>query len=306
MKIEKLSGLIPATFTPMHQDGTLNLSTIDEYYALLTRNDIESIFICGTTGEGELLTVDERKQIAEKWLTVSKGNKNFKVIVVVGSNRITEAIALAQHAEANGCFGISYISPFYYKPISADDLLECCVKVASATPNLPFYYYHIPILTHVKFPMIDFVGKAKNRIQNFAGVKYSDEDHVDYFKCLEFENASLNVFWGKDETLLSAISLGAVSAIGSTYNYMTPLYNEIISAFTLKDVTSAKSLQLKSIEVVNLLNKYTGLSTGKYFMKLVGVDCGPSRNPLRNLNDIDKKALENELSAIGFSNFCMK
>lgn len=306
MKIEKLLGPIPATYTPMLPDGTVNYDLIEDYYALLVRNHIQTIFICGTTGEGELLTLEERKKLTEKWLSVSKSNKDFKVIVVVGSNRIHEAIELAQHAEQHGCYGISYISPYYYKPSSVTDLIVCCKKVADSAPEIPFYYYHIPILTQVRFPMIDFIEQASQSIINFAGIKYSDEDHVDFFKCLEYNQSTYNVFWGKDETLLSALSIGAVAAIGSTYNYMSPLYAELIKAFQSNDIQSAKSLQLRSIEVVNLLNTHTGLSTGKYFMKLLGIDCGPTRSPLKNLSNTDKHALQEKLVEIGFSNFSMK
>ncbi|MEY3563552.1 MAG: hypothetical protein RLZZ294_1558 [Bacteroidota bacterium] len=306
MKIEKLIGPIPATYTPMRSDGQLNIDLVDDYYALLIRNHIQTIFICGTTGEGELLTVQERELLTEKWLSVSKNNQQFKVIVVVGSNRIHEAIALAQHAHQNGCYGISYISPYYYKPTSVAELVACCKKVADSVSDIPFYYYHIPVLTHVKFPMVDFMEQASLSISNFAGIKYSDEDHVDFLKCLEYNGGAYNVFWGKDETLLSALSIGAIAGIGSTYNYMSPLYMQLIQAFQSNDLVSTKSLQLKSIQVVNLLNKYTGLSTGKYFMHLLGIDCGPSRNPLQNLSDADKLSLQKELKDIGFSNFCMK
>lgn len=306
MKIEILEGLIPATFTPMHQNASLNLDAIDAYYAMLCKNGVKAIFICGTTGEGELLTMEERKLVAEKWLSVSKNNDAFKVITVVGSNRITEAIELAKHAEANGSYGISYIAPYYYKPATIDALVDCCVQVSEAVPHLPFYYYHIPILTNVKFAMIDFLVAAKSRIKNLAGVKYSDEDLVDYSKCLAFENGIYNVFWGKDETLVSALSMGAKSAIGSTYNYISPLYNEIIKAYHSSNNENATSLQWKSVEIVNLLSKYTGLSTGKYFMKTIGVDCGPSRNPLRNLSEKEIELLEKDLTAVGFSKYSMK
>ncbi|MCE2757510.1 MAG: dihydrodipicolinate synthase family protein [Chitinophagaceae bacterium] len=192
MKIEKLIGPIPATYTPMRSDGQLNIDLVDDYYALLIRNHIQIIFICGTTGEGELLTVQERKLLTEKWLSVSKNNQQFKVIVVVGSNRIHEAIALAQHAHQNGCYGISYISPYYYKPTSVAELVACCKKVADSVPDIPFYYYHIPVLTHVKFPMVDFMEQASLSISNFAGIKYSDEDHVDFLKCLEYNGGAYN------------------------------------------------------------------------------------------------------------------
>ena len=306
MKIEMLEGLIPATFTPMHQNGSLNLDLIDAYYEMLCKNNMQTIFICGTTGEGELLTMEERKRLAEKWLAVSKNNPSFKVITVVGSNRIIEAIELAKHAEYNGSYGISYIAPYYYKPATVDTLVDCCLQVSEAVPHLPFYYYHIPILTNVKFPMIDFLVAAKSRIKNLAGVKYSDEDLVDYSKCLAFENGTYNLFWGKDETLVSALSMGAKAAIGSTYNYMSPLYDEIIKAYQTKNNERAAALQSKSVEIVHLLSKYTGLSTGKYFMKTIGLDCGPSRNPLRNLSKIEMESLEKDLTAVGFSTYRMK
>lgn len=306
MKIEMLEGLIPATFTPMHPGGSLHLDVIDDYYAMLCKNGITTIFICGTTGEGELLTMDERKLVAEKWLSVSKNNPTFKVITVVGSNRITEAIELAKHAAAHGSYGISYITPYYYKPATIDALIDCCMLVSGAVPNLPFYYYHIPILTHVRFSMFDFLVKAKSSIKSLAGIKYSDEDLVDYSKCLAFENGTYNVFWGKDETLVSALSMGAKAAIGSTYNYMAPLYHDIIKAYQTKKNETATTFQWKSVEIVQLLSKYTGLSTGKYFMKTIGIDCGPSRNPLRNLSESEIESLEKDLSEVGFSKYCMK
>ena len=306
MNVEKLTGLIPAVYTPFHEDGKVNPEVIPSYYELLLRNNIRTIFICGTTGEGELLTKEERMLVAEKWLAVSKSNDQFKVIVVVGSNRIPEAIELARHAEKNGCFGISYISPYYYKPSSVNALVESCKTIAHAVPELPFYYYHIPLATHVRFPMIDFLEQSQHAIKNLTGIKYSDEDHVDFLKCLQFSQEHYTVFWGKDETLLSALSLGATSAIGSTYNYMAPLYAEIINAYQRKDLSTAKTLQLKSIDVVNLLHKYTGLSTGKYMMKLLGLNCGPSRSPLVNLTSTQVKDLNEDLARIGFSEFCMK
>lgn len=306
MKIEILNGLIPAVFTPMHPNGSLKLDVIDAYYTMLCNNEIKTIFICGTTGEGESLTKEEKLRIAEKWLNISKNNPSFKVITVVGANRINEAVELAKHAAELGSYGISYIAPYYYKPSTIEALMEACQQVASAVPNLPFYYYHIPILTHVKFPMIDFLVAAQSNIKNLGGIKFSDEDLVDYAKCLAFQNSTFNVFWGKDEILISALSMGAKAAIGSMYNYIAPLYQDILKAFQENDRETAKRLQWKSIEMVNLLNKYTGISTGKYIMKTLGIDCGPSRSPLPNLTPKEINSLNIDLSEIGFSKYAMK
>ena len=83
--MEKIKGLIDAPFTPMHADGSINLSIIPEYAALLYRNGLKGVFINGSSGEGYMLTEDERKQNAEAWMAAVKDFTDFKVIVHVGS-----------------------------------------------------------------------------------------------------------------------------------------------------------------------------------------------------------------------------
>ena len=64
MASQKLQGLIAAPFTPMHKDGSLNLSIIPSYYNLLKENSVNGAFICGSTGEGVSMSVTEKKAVA--------------------------------------------------------------------------------------------------------------------------------------------------------------------------------------------------------------------------------------------------
>ena len=102
---EKLEGMVAATFTPLDENGDVNLSVIDKYA-------IKGIFVCGTTGEFSSLTIDERKLILEKWLVSAR--KRFKVIAHVGSNCQRSAMELARHAAQVGADAIASIAPSFF------------------------------------------------------------------------------------------------------------------------------------------------------------------------------------------------
>lgn len=293
MKIEHLQGLIAAPFTPMHTDGSLNLSVIPAYYELLKDNGVNGAFINGSTGEGVSLTITEKKQVAEAWAACAREDTGFKVMPLVGGTCIADCIELAKHAKQNGLYAVAFTSPFYFKPADVQMLAECCMAIAGAVPDMPFYYYHIPVLTGVDFPMIDLLTFLDGKLPNFAGIKYTHEDFMDFQSCLRFANGKYDMLWGRDENMLSALALGAEGAVGSTFNYAAPLYYDLIEAFHNNDLERARSLQQKSIDMIRLLGKYGGISVGKAYMKLAGVNCGEFRLPVRNM---DAKQFESFLA----------
>lgn len=306
MKFPHFTGLIPAPFTPMHADGSLNTTLVRDYFKMLYRNGIRAAFICGTTGEGPSLTIPERKALAEAWIDAAKDVEDFKIMTVVGGTSLEDCKELAIHAKQIGLYGISLLSPYYYKPSSVEVIAACCSEVAAVVPDMPFYYYHIPITTGVNFPMIELLKLVHDNIPNFAGVKYSHEDHMDLLSCLQFQHSKYDILWGRDENLLSGMAMGVKAAIGSTYNYIAPLYQELIEAFNRGDLQKARELQSVSIELIKLLIKYGGIPTGKAFMKLVGMDCGECRLPLQNLTSQRQKQFIEELSLIDFDLYKMK
>lgn len=284
MKIKHLKGLIAAPFTPMHKDGSLNLSIIPEYYELLKSNGVSGAFVCGSTGEGVSLTMEEKKLVAEAWAACTQRDREFHVITLVGGTCLTDAKELARHAREIGFYGVSFTAPFYFKPENVDILADMCAEIAAEVPEMPFYYYHIPVLTGVGFSMIDLLKAVDGRVENFAGIKYTHEDFMDFLSCLNFKDKKYDMLWGRDENMLSALVLGAKGAVGSTYNYAAPLYNALISSFEGGDLVTAQRLQQESIDIIRLLGKYGGIATGKAYMKFVGLDCGEFRLPVKNMS----------------------
>ena len=306
MATKKLQGLIAAPFTPMHPDGSLNLNLIPAYYEMLKANGITGAFICGSTGEGVSLTLKEKKEVAAAWADCTRNDAHFTVMPLTGGTCLRDSIELALHAKAVGLDAISFTAPFYFKPANVELLAQCCQEVANAVPDMPFYYYHIPVLTGVGFPMIDLLKAVDERIPNFAGIKYTHEDFMDFQSCIRFRDGKYDMLWGRDENMLPALSLGSKGAVGSTYNYAAPLYHDLILAFEKGDLQQAQLLQQKSIDMIRLLGKYGGIATGKAYMKLIGMDCGEFRLPVNNMTEAAFESFKKEVEQLGFAHYCSR
>jgi N-acetylneuraminate lyase len=304
MKDKILEGLIAAPFTPLHNDGTLNVSLIPSYYKMLKSNGVKGVFICGSTGEGTSLTLNEKKFISKAWSDAIKGDTEFKVTLFLGGLCLDDCKDLAIYANEIGLSAISLSAPFYFKPANVKVLADCCMEVASVVPEMPFYYYHIPVLTGVHFPMLDLLEAIDDKISNFAGIKYTHEDFMDFLSCQNYKNGKYEMFWGRDENMLSALVLGTKGFIGSTFNYAAPLYNHLITAFKNGDLQKANELQQLSIDMIRLLVKYGGIGVGKFFMKEIGLDCGEFRLPIQKMTSSSIDAFKNDLQKLKFIGFC--
>jgi N-acetylneuraminate lyase len=285
LKIQKFEGLIAAPFTPMDKDGNINYGMIKPYYDFLERNGIVGAFINGSTGEGVSLTQKEKQLQAEKWAECCRSGGKIRVINLVGGTSCRECIENAVFSSEAGLSAIAIVAPYYFKPADADQLADFCARVSESVPPMPVYFYHIPELTGVDIPMISFMEKISAIAPNFAGIKYTLEDFMDFTSCLNFRNGAYDLLWGRDESLLPAIALGCRGFVGSTYNYAAPLYHNIIRAFNDGNMSEARQLQQISINMIELLGKYGGIATGKAFMKYIGFDFGRFRSPVKNLND---------------------
>lgn len=306
MEFPKLEGLIAAPFTPMHADGHINTEIIPAYYNFLKNNGVTGAFICGSTGEGVSMTTPEKKEVAAAWAQATKGDDDFKVMMFLGGTSIADCKDLALHAKQVGLYAISFTAPFYFKPANVDMLAKACAEIAAVVPDMPFYYYHIPVLTGVNFAMYDLLQVVHGQIPNFAGIKYTHEDFMDFLSCLHFQHGKYDMLWGRDENMLSALVLGTKGAVGSTYNYAAPLYTDMIAAFEQNDLKRAQQLQQQSIDMIRLLGKHGGIATGKAFMKVVGLDCGNFRLPVKNMDAAQFELFIKDVEAVGFHQYKSK
>ncbi len=288
--------LVAATHTPFHEDGSLHLAVVEKQAAHLLANRVPAVFIGGTTGESSSLTLEERLQLARRWTDVARGTE-MRVVVHVGSNCLADARALAAQAEQLGACAISALAPSYFKPGSLDTLIACCADIAAAAPRTPFYFYDIPVLTGVSFPMPEFLDRAAERIPTLAGLKFTNPDLIAYQLCLQ--KGRFDLPWGIDECLLPALSLGARGAVGSTYNFAAPLYHRIIAAFERGDLAAARREQLRSVQLVKVLAARGYMAGAKALMAMLGVNVGPARLPNGQMAAAQTAGLREDLEKLG-------
>ncbi|MSU24872.1 MAG: dihydrodipicolinate synthetase [Opitutus sp.] len=300
----KLPGLVAAPFTPFAPNGELALPVVSRQARTLANNGVIGAFVCGTTGEGSSMTSDERRRVTEAWMAARPVGLN--IIVHVGHLSVGEARALASHAQDVGADAIAAVAPSFFKPPGAVELVAWCAQVAAAAPKLPFYYYHIPSMTNVTIPAAAFLTEARAKIPTLAGIKFTHEDLDDFRATRAIGGSDYDVLFGRDEILLTALGLGATGAVGSTYNYASPLYQRIIRAQAAGDQATAEREQAKARAFIDVMNRFGGQPAGKAIMKLIGIDCGPVRLPMRVLTAAQEGELRAALEAQGFFEFSSK
>ena len=304
--MEKIKGLIDAPFTPFHEDGSLNLAPIPEYAALLARNGLKGVFINGSSGEGYMLTEEERMQLAEAWMAAVP--EDFKVIVHVGSTSVMSSRRLAEHAQKIGAWGIGAMATPFPKIGSIEQLCRYCEEIASAAPNLPFYYYHIPAFNGAFLSMYDFLKAVDGRIPNFSGIKYTFESLYEYNRCRRYQHGKFDMLHGQDETILPCLAMGgAQGGIGGTTNYNGRCLTGILEAWKKGDLEKARQLQDFAQDVIDVICNFRGnIVGGKRIMKLIGLDLGPNRVPFMSVTEEEEQELRRQLEAIDFFSHCNK
>lgn len=317
--MEKIIGLIDAPFTPFLENSDVNLAPIPQYAQMLAKNGLRGVFINGSSGEGYMLTVDERKQLAEAWIKATRDlhtmnldgevmEEKFKVIVHVGSCCVRDARELARHAAEIGAWGIGAMAPPFPKIGRVEELVKYCEEIASAAPALPFYFYHIPAFNGAFLPMVKFLEAVDGRIPNFAGIKYTFESIYEYNQCRLYGGGKFDMLHGQDETILPELAMGgAQGGIGGTTNYNGRGLVGIIEAWKAGDIEKARALQNYAQEVINVICHFRGnIVGGKRIMKLLGLDLGPNRTPFQNITPEEETQLRKELEEIDFFNHCNK
>ncbi len=304
--MEKIKGLIDAPFTPFDSKGEVNYDIIPEYAALLARNGLKGVFINGSSGEGYMLTEEERMKLAEAWIAAVP--KDFKVIVHVGSTCVKSSRRLAEHAQKCGAWGIGAMAPPFPKVGRIEELVKYCEEIACGAPNLPFYFYHIPAFNGAFLSMYDFLCAVDGRIPNFAGIKYTFESIYEYNRCRRYKDGKFDMLHGQDETILPCLAMGgAQGGIGGTTNYNGRCLVGILDAWAEGDLEKARELQNYAQDVIDVICHFRGnIVGGKRIMKLIGLDLGPNRTPFQNITDEEEQRLRAELEAIDFFNKCNK
>ncbi len=295
----KLHGLVAATHTPMNADGTCNPNAVDAQAKFLAEQGIKMTFITGSTGESAHMQLTERMENMAAW---GEAKKKYGIgfVVHTGGNSVYDGRELAAYAAKCGADGTASNSPCYFKPGTVEALADCAAFEASGAPELPYYFYDIPVLTHVAFNPCKIIDAMAAKIPNFCGIKFTNPDLALYMDALTKDGGKWDIPWGVDEWFLGALATGAKGGVGSSFNYAPKLYQDIIKSFNEGDIEHARHLQKLSVQMINIIASKGYMGCCKQIMGWWGVDLGPARLPMGTPDAATVKQLKDELTAIGF------
>ncbi len=207
-KSNYFQGVWPALFTPCSKDGTVNEKELEKLIELLIRQEVDGLYLLGSTGQGFLYSEEERKSITRICLQIV--GQRIPVMVQVGALNTDESIRLAKHAAGEGASAISSVGPIYYGA-SLSMAFEHYKRIAGAT-GLPFFPYQIG-----KSATNALIDKL-SQIENIGGMKLTTQNLTEISNVHNLVGDDWKLFSGADELLCHAALCGTSGAIGTSYN----------------------------------------------------------------------------------------
>lgn len=287
-------GIFPALLTPFLPDRSVNEDRLRELVDYFIQQGVAGLYILGSTGEGLLLTEEERQQVAEVVVTQVSGS--VPVIVHVGAPATFRAEMLASHAAEIGADAIASIPPMYYH-VGRKEVAAYYRRIKEAG-KLPLYFYNIPGL--LNYSLDTELAHSLYKEGIIQGMKYTHHDFLTFRGIVDACGGGLNVFSGPDEQLLNFLVMGADGGIGTTYNCMPRVYLDLYAAWKEEDISLAQELQYTANRVISILAGFPVIPAVKAVMKMKGMDCGSSRGPFLPFTDEQEVQLREALDKIGF------
>lgn len=246
MKDKNIKGIWPALMIPVDKDGAPDYLELEKFVSALSDDKVDGLYILGSTGQGFLFTEEQRNFITKKILELTKGQ--IPVIVQVGALNTKESIRLAEKAQNQGAYGISSVSPIYYK-LNTDLIFKHYNAIGSSV-DIPFFPYHIgneSVFTNGNAEA--YVDKIMG-IPNIKGMKITTQNLYEIALINRLSKNKLLLFSGADELMCQAAMCGTVGAIGSFYNLWGKECRKIRNEFLSGNVEVATEFMLKFQEVI--------------------------------------------------------
>lgn len=284
MKTDKFKGVFVALNTIYDEDDSINIEEIQKLIKVYKSKGVRGVYVCGSTGEGFLLSTEERMLVAQA--VKEAAGEDFTIIVHVGCAGTKESIKLAKHAEKIGIDAVSAVPSVYYR------LSPQCVEkhwngIIEST-DLPFIIYNIPQLTGFNLPLDLFERMANN--PKVIGIKNSEEPvyNMERYRTIAGEN--FVIFNGSDEQYLGGRLMGANAGIGGTYGVMPELFVELDRLINNNEIEKAKTLQYKINEIIfDLLSLPSLYGAAKQIISIrFGIKAGQPRSPFLPVEFCDK------------------
>lgn len=288
--MKNYQGVYAALMTPFKADGSVDYDALQVLADHCINSGLTGLYVGGSTGEGFLLTEEERMEVFRVVGKHMAGKCNL--FAHVGAISTDSAVRMAKVAEECGFDAVSAVAPFYYAfPLEAIKTYYSDIMHATTLPMLMYNFPNAGGFNGMLDVVNSFIQDDK-----LLGIKHTSQNlfELEQFKHLERD---LVVFNGFDEMLVAGLSMGADGGIGSTYNFMPKIILDIYNSFNKGDIAAAQKAQDKANRIISAMIPYGVFQMEKEILNQLGVPVGECRKPFLPLSEEGKaKAKEIALS----------
>lgn len=275
--MRKFHGVIVAMNSCYDDQGKISTDAVRKLTRFLIEKGVNGLYVGGSTGEGLIQNIEERKQVLESVIAENQGQ--VATIAHIGAITTADSVELAKHAGQAGADAISAVPPFYYQH-SEQAVLQHWTAIMDST-ELPFILYHIPSTTGFRLSPALFQKMLEH--PRMAGVKITTPSSYELQQLRAMGGPELLVFNGPDEQFLAGRIMGASAGIGGTYGIMPELFLKIEACYVQGKISEAQRIQFMVNEIIADLLQLPVYAALKAIMRMRGVDCGEVRAPLETL-----------------------
>jgi len=286
-----IGGIIPALVTPFDESGVFAERQFELLLERVYTSAIDGVYVCGSTGEGLLQSVEQRKRVAE--VAVRNSPRGKLVIVHTGAVCTSDAIELTRHAARVGAAAVSSLPPC--GNYSFEEVRAYYLELASVA-DIPFLVYYFPAVSSAIKSASQIVELCS--LPNVIGLKFTD---YDLYTLSLIRDTGAIVLNGYDEVLVASLLMGACGGIGSFYNLIPELFIKVYLFSKTNQWAEAREAQGKINELIRLATRYPCVPAVKTILRWSGIDCGDCLEPRRKLTAEEEFELRQALLASSFA-----
>lgn len=292
MAIFKGAGV--AIATPFHEDGSVNYEEFSRLIEFQIANHTDAIIVCGTTGESATMTEEEHMDVVRYCIRVV--NHRIPVIAGTGSNDTRTAVKLSREAEEAGADAVLVVTPYYNKA-TQKGLIAHYTTVANAI-HIPIIMYNVPSRTGCNIQPATAAYLAKN-VENIVGIKDAVGNLSQTADMMALAGDSLELYSGNDDQVLPILACGGNGVISVLSNVAPRQTHDMCQKFFDGDVEGCRKLQYKALPLIHALFSEVNPIPVKTALKYIGIEAGPLRLPLTEMEEEHAKKLRQAMIDFG-------
>lgn len=285
-------GCATALITPMNEDGSVNFETLAELVDSQIKGGVDALVICGTTGESATLSGEEHIKVIEA--AVKAADHRVPIIAGTGSNDTQFALEISKEAIKVGADALLMVTPYYNKT-SQRGLIKHYTYIADRV-DVPIILYNVPSRTGVNIKPETYFELSKHK--NIVAAKEANGDISSLIKTIALCGDNLAIYSGNDDQIVPIMSLGGKGVISVLSNVLPKETHDITAACLEGDFKKGTELAVKYLDLANALFMDVNPIPVKEAMNLIGLEVGPCRMPLTEMDEKQVAALTEELKKV--------